>query len=234
MAAGIAIARIAVAGGFAITGGTTIAIRSAVARCLFVAARAAIAVLGLVIALRPVSAGTVAAGTIGVAASAAVVAGPLIVVVLVGGVAIRPVPAALRPSTRPRRSSATALPRPTTSPGRVARLTLGVERSLKQQCRGSLVDHGTALPGVAAALTKRGMGDDCRETLVDEPDRIGATTRCERFGKVSCLVSGLSSFSGKASGEPDDNFDHMPVGRQPRNLGKIATAAAHRRERAGQ
>lgn len=77
------------------------------------------------------------------------------------------------------------------------------------------------------------MGDDCGETFVDEPDWRRRNDVRERFGKVSCLVSGLSSPSGKASRKPDDNLDHMPLGRQRCNLGKIAAATAHRRKRAG-
>ena len=112
-------------------------------------------------------------------------------------------------------------------------MTLGVERSLKQQrCRG-LVDHGTALLGMAAALAKCGISDDGRETLVDEPDRHGRDNVRERFGKVSCPVSSLSSSSRKTRRKPDDNLHHMSASRQPGKFGKVTSAAPHRSERAG-
>jgi hypothetical protein len=104
---------------------------------------------------------------------------------------------------------------------------------LKQQRCGSLVDHGTALPGMTAALAKRGVSDDGRETLVDKPDRHGRDNVCERFGKVSCPVSSLSSSSRKSHRKPDDNLHHASAGRQAGKFGEITPAAAHRSERAG-
>lgn len=92
-------------------------------------------------------------------------------------------------------------------------MALCVEGALEQQSGGSLVDHGTALPGVAATLRKRSMGDDGREAFVDESDRNRSDHGCERFGKVSCLVSSLSSSSGKACGKADHNLGRMPGSR---------------------
>jgi len=109
--------------------------------------------------------------------------------------------------------SATALLRTDNLTGRDTRLALGVERTLQQQSGSGLVDHSTALPGVAAALRKCCMGDDGRETLVDKPDRNWSHYGRERFRKVSSLVSGLSSSSGKASREPYHNLGHLTGGR---------------------
>ena len=116
---------------------------------------------------------------------------------------------------------------------RPAGLALGVERPLKQQGSGSLVDHGTALPGMAAPLAKRGVGDDGCEALVDEPDRHGRDNVCERFGKVSCLVSGLSRISRKTRRQPDDNLHHASASREAGKFGKVTPPAADRSERAG-
>jgi hypothetical protein len=124
--------------------------------------------------------------------------------------------------------SATALLRTDNLAGRDARLALSVERTLKQQRSSGLVDHGTTLPGVAATLRKRCMGDDGRETLIDEPDRNWSHYASERFRKVSCLVSGLSSTSGKASRVSDDNLGHLAVGREVGNLVEITASSPHR------
>jgi hypothetical protein len=109
--------------------------------------------------------------------------------------------------------SATVLLRTDNLTGRGARLALSVERTLKEQSGSGLVDHSTALPGVAAALRKRCVGDDGGETLVDEPDRNWSHYARERFRKVSSLVSGLSSTSGKAGWESYHNFGHLAGGR---------------------
>ena len=86
---------------------------------------------------------------------------------------------------------------------------------------------------MAAALSKCGVSDDGRETLVDEPDRRRCDNVCERFGKVSCLVNGLSSSSRKTRRKPDDNLHYLSAGRQPGNFGKVTAATSHRSERAG-
>ncbi len=78
------------------------------------------------------------------------------------------------------------------------------------------------------------MGEDSGEALVDEPHRHRRDHASERFGKVSCLVSGLSSISGKACGESDHNLGHIAGSGKPRNLGEITAATAHRSQRAGQ
>jgi hypothetical protein len=124
--------------------------------------------------------------------------------------------------------SATALLRTDNLAGRDARLALSVERTLKQQRGSGLVDHGTTLPGVAATLRKRCVGDDGRETLVNEPDRNWSHYASERFRKVSCLVSGLSSVSGKAGRVSDDNLSHLAGGREVRNLVEITAPSVHR------
>ena len=69
------------------------------------------------------------------------------------------------------------------------------------------------------------MGDYSGEPLVDKPYRNGRYPDRERFSKVSCQVSGLSSLSGKASGQTYDNLDYTPVICQRGNLIQVAPAA---------
>jgi hypothetical protein len=104
---------------------------------------------------------------------------------------------------------------------------------LKQQGSGSLVDHGTALLGMAAPLAKRSVSDDGCEALIDEPDRHGRDNVGERFGKVSCLVSGLSRISRKTRRQPDDNLHHASASGEAGQFDKVTPPATHRSERAG-
>jgi hypothetical protein len=118
--------------------------------------------------------------------------------------------------------------------GRRAGPTLGVEGVLKQQRSSSLVDHGTPLLGVAAALAERRMCHHGRETLVHEPDldRIGQLR--ERCGKVSCVAGSLSSTSGQAGRQADDNLDYTPIIRQAHDLSEVTVAAPHGHQRGSQ
>jgi hypothetical protein len=77
------------------------------------------------------------------------------------------------------------------------------------------------------------VSDDGGETLIDEPDRHWLDDFCERFGKVSCLVSGLSSISRKSRRKPDDNLYHTSASREAGNFGQVTPAATHRNQRAG-
>lgn len=113
-------------------------------------------------------------------------------------------------------------------------MTLSVQRPLQQRRRGSLVDHPASLLGIAAALGESGGGDHRREALIDKPDANWSDRASKRCRKVSCLISSLSSPSGKARGQADDDFYRVPVSRQRGNLRDITLTAPDGRQRASQ